>query len=129
MNTQRYQKGLTFWSLCFVLGVLAFVLFVGFKLIPPYLTDMNISKALEQLSKQSDVGSMSKGEAGEVLRKQFEIDGIEGAIKLDKDFTIEPRGKGQKLLRIRYEEVIPLFANMSILIEFDHQKTVKSGDG
>ena len=43
MGHKKLQKGMTFWGLSFVLGVLAFFLFLLFKLLPPYLIDLKVS--------------------------------------------------------------------------------------
>ena len=124
MQSLKQQRGMSFWSMLFVVGVLSFFLFLFFKLFPPYMEDFKIKGALESLARQEDIGRMSKGEMTEALRKRFEIDNISG-VRLDKDFTIEPRGR-MKLIRLRYENVIPLMANISILLEFDHSKEVRA---
>lgn len=124
MHNHQQQRGITFWGLLFVLGVLAFFLFLMFKLFPPYMEDFKVKGALDSLARQSDIGSMSRGDIAAALYKRFDIDNITG-VKLDKDLTVETRGR-TKVIRIRYENVTPIIANVSILLEFDHAKEVRS---
>lgn len=123
MQSRNTQKGMTFWSLLFVLGVLGFSLFVGFKLFPPYMDDFKINSALDSLAKQSDVGSLSKAAISESLRKRFDVDNISYADPV-KDLTLENRGR-MRVIRLHYKPVIPLMFNVSLLLEFNHTREVR----
>lgn len=125
MRHRSRQRGMTFWTLSFFLGVLAFSIFVLFKLIPPYMESFKVGGALDSLARQPDVGSMSKAQINEALYKRFDIDNVD-TVKLDKDLTIESRGR-LKIIRVKYENVVPLLGNVSFLIEFDHAIEVRSG--
>ena len=126
MHNHQRQRGMTFWGLLFVLGVLAFFLFLLFKLFPPYMENFKVKGALDGLARQSDIGSMSRADVASALSKRFDIDNVT-AVNLAKDLTIEARGRA-KVIRIHYENVIPIVANVSILLEFDHAKEVRSGE-
>lgn len=123
MSTMKNQRGMTMWSLLFVLGVIALIVFLILKLLPVYLADMKVRSALDGLSRQSDVGSMSKTEIGAALGKRFEIDNVDH-VNLTKDMTITARGRN-RAIRIKYEAVVPMVANISALLEFDHQREVR----
>lgn len=123
MQSRNTQKGMTFWSLLFVLGVLAFFLFVGFKLFPPYLDDFKLKSALDSLVKQPDVGSLSKAAMADSLRKRMDIDNI-GYVDPTRDLSLENRGR-MRIIRLRYQPVIPLMFNVSMLLEFDHTREVR----
>lgn len=123
MKVLNNQRGMTMWSLLFVLGVIATIVFLVLKLLPVYLADMKIRSALDSLTRQSDVGSMSKGDISEALRKRFEIDNVDH-VDLGKDMTITARGRN-RTIRIKYEAVVPMVANVSALMDFDHQREVK----
>lgn len=126
MGHKKLQKGMTFWGLSFVLGVLAFFLFLLFKLLPPYLIDLKVSTALNGLAQESDVGSKSKIEITQSLYKRFDVDDITH-VELKRDLTLELRGR-TKIIRIRYETVVPMAFNISALLEFEHVAEVKSGE-
>lgn len=125
MHYRRQQQGMTFWGLVFFLGVLAFFLFVGFKLFPPYMEDFKVRAALDSLARESDFGSMTRPQISESLEKRFDIDNIT-AVKLGTDLTVETRGR-LKLVRITYENVVPVVGNLSFLIQFDHVRQAGTG--
>ena len=123
MQSRNTQKGMTFWSLLFVLGVLAFFLFIGFKLFPPYLDDFKLKSALDSLVKQPGIGSLSKAAMADSLRKRMDIDNI-GYVDPTRDLSLENRGR-MRIIRLRYQPVIPLMFNVSMLLEFDHTREVR----
>ncbi len=126
MRIPRRQSGMTIWGMSYVLGTLAFFIFILFKLIPPYLLDIKIKGALESLGRQPDAGSMSVPDIQEAIRKRLEIDSAD-YFDLSKSLTIEPRGRSRRI-RINYESVTPILYNVSILIIFDHSVDVRGGE-
>lgn len=126
MQYPKRQSGMTMWGLLFVLGTLAFFLFLTFRLLPPYLSDMKIKGALESLGRQPDAGNMSVPEITEAIRKRLEIDSADD-FDLGSSLTVTPRGKS-KVIRINYESVTPIFFNVSALITFDHSIEVRGGE-
>jgi hypothetical protein len=127
MQNPKHQSGMTIWSLTFVLGTLAFFLFLLFKLLPPYLGDMKVKGALKSLGRQPDAGSMSAPEIKEAIRKRLEIDTADDLVDLNQVLTITARGR-TKVVRINYESVTPMLFNISALITFDHSIEVRGGE-
>ncbi len=126
MQNRKYQSGMTMWGMLFVLGTLAFFLFILFKLIPPYLDDFKVKSALDSLGQQPEAGTMSPGELQEAIRKRREIDSFD-SFDLSKSLTIVPRGR-MKVIRISYETVVPMVSNISVLLDFDHSVEVRGSD-
>ncbi|BAV33829.1 hypothetical protein SCL_1524 [Sulfuricaulis limicola] len=126
MQNPKRQSGMTMWSLLFVLGTLAFFLFLTFKLLPPYLGDMKIKGALDSLGRQPDAGSMSVPEIQEAIRKRLEIDSADN-FDLANSLTITAKGRN-KVIRINYESVTPMLFNISALLTFDHSIEVRGGE-
>lgn len=123
MQYPKRQAGMTMWSMLFTLGTLAFFLFLFFKLLPPYMDDFKIKSALDSLSRQPDVGTMSKAQVSEAIRKRLEIDNADN-FDLANTLTVEPHGK-MKSVRINYETVVPMAFNVSALISFNHAIEVR----
>jgi hypothetical protein len=123
MEYPKRQTGMTMWSMLFTLGTLAFFLFLFFKLLPPYLDDFKIKSALDSVSRQPDVGTMSRAQIHEAIRKRLEIDSFDN-FDLANTLTVEPRGK-MKSIRISYESVVPMAFNVSALISFNHAIEVR----
>jgi hypothetical protein len=88
--------------------------------------DFKVKSALDSLAKQQDIASMSKTEIAYSLEKRFDVDDITH-VNLKQDLTIEARGKG-RVVRIQYAAVVPMIANISALVEFDHSREV-AGSG
>jgi hypothetical protein len=124
MQIPHRQRGMTMWGLLFVLGVIAFTLFLVFKLLPPYLSDLKVRAALDSLVRQPDAGAMGKAEIMTALYKRFDIDNVTH-VKLETDLSIEARDRN-KVIRIRYEAVVPMAYNISALLEFDHAREVRA---
>jgi hypothetical protein len=123
MRAKYQQRGMTMWGLVFVLAVLAFAIFLVFKLFPPYMTDFKVRNALSGLVKESGFGEMTKAEIKDRLERRFSIDDI----RLNDTFelTIQEGGR-EKRVRIKYEEVVPMVANISALLQFDHEQRVRA---
>lgn len=126
MQNLKRQSGMTMWSLMFVLGTLAFFLFLFFKLLPPYMDDFKIKSALESLGRQPDVGAMTVPEITEAIRKRLEIDNADN-FDLGSSLTVTAKGK-TKIVRINYESVTPMLFNVSALLTFDHSIEVRGAE-
>ena len=124
MNLKSRQQGMTMWSLAFVLGVIAFVIFLIFKLLPPYVEDMKVRAALDGIARQDNAGAMTRAEIASALSKRFDIDNVD-TVKPDQHLTVE-RAVGKKIIRISYEVVIPMVSNISLLLDFNHIREVAS---
>ena len=123
MQNPKRQAGMTMWSMLFILGTLAFFLFLFFKLLPPYMDDFKIKSALDSLGRQPDAGTMTLPQVKEAIRKRLEIDSADN-FDLDKTLTVDARGK-MKSIRISYESVVPMVYNISALLSFDHAIEVR----
>ena len=126
MKSPKCQSGMTMWSLLFVLGTLAFFLFLFFRLLPPYLTDMKVKSALESLGRQPDAGTMTLPDIQEAIRKRLEIDSADN-FDLGSSLSVTAKGR-TKLIRINYESVTPILYNVSALITFDHSIEVRGAE-
>jgi hypothetical protein len=128
MRNLKQQRGMTFWGLLFVLGVVGFVLWIIFLLFPVYMNDLKVSSALDSLSKRSEIATMTKQEIFVAMDKTLDIDRGADYLKLDKDLRVETRGK-MRVIKIEYEAVIPFIHNISLLLDFKHQREVRGAGG
>ena len=125
MQYPKRQAGMTMWGLLFVLGTLAFFFFLFAKLFSPYMDDLKVKSALESLARQPDAGSMTVPAIQEAIRKRLEIDSAD-SFDLSA-LTVETRGK-TKIIRIKYESVVPMAFNISALLSFDHVVEVRGSE-
>ncbi len=126
MQNPKRQSGMTMWSMLYVIGSLAFVFFIFFKLFSPYMDDFKVKSALESLGRQPDAGTMTLPEVKEAIRKRLEIDSAD-SFDLENSLTITARGK-TKVIRIYYESVTPMLFNISALLTFDHSIEVRGAE-
>ena len=127
MRSIKYQRGMTIWSMSFVVGVFAFAIFLGFKVFPPYMENFKVRNALDSVAQNPDIAAMSKADISTALARRFDIDNID-TVDPTKNLFLESRGRNGRLVRIAYEQVIPLFYNVSLLLEFEHAKEVRGAE-
>ncbi len=123
MRSKKYQRGMTIWSASFVFGVFAFLIFIAFKVFLPYMEYFKVVKALDSVARTADFASMSKADITTALARRFDIDNVD-TVDPAKSLFLENRGRN-RLVRISYEVVTPLFYNVSLLLEFEHAKEVR----
>jgi len=124
MNRLNRQRGMTIWSLSFVLAVLGISVYLVFLLLPPYMDDYKVRTTLNNLVKQSDIGTMTRDDIVTSLEKRFDIDTI-SHINLKQDLTVEKRGPF-RIIQIHYETEIPVVGNLYFVLKFRHDKQVKA---
>lgn len=123
VNRQR-QRGMTLWGTSFVIVVIGLIGYIGLKLFPVYMEDFTVQGVLDSVAQEQGAGAMNKTELVNAFYKHFMVDEV-AHFKPEQGVFIEQKGRN-KIFRIRYEAVVPLFYNISALIEFDHTREVKA---
>lgn len=117
------QKGITFIGWIVLLIPVAIVGYAGLRVVPLYLNYMKVARALEQLRDES------KGDGPSVGGEQVNVQSLRKSLerRFDIDSVDYPRpdqigfvrdGK-QWFAEARYEDVAPLFSNLSMLVRFE----------
>ena len=112
----KRQQGLTFISLVFVLGLIAFLVLLGLKIGPIYLDHSKVVSVLSEIEKTPDIERQSEAEIRDSLNKRFNINYVNDVTQ--KDITITRQGNYLKVL-IEYEVVSKIAGNLSVLVEFN----------
>jgi hypothetical protein len=117
-NMRHSQRGVTFIGWVVLLVPVAIVVFAGIRLTPIYLNYMRVAKSLSLLATENKGETSTAEGLRNSLEKHFNIEGIE---KPDvKDIDI--RREGSHWVAIGdYEDVAPMFGNVSLLVEFHKQ--------
>jgi len=117
------QRGVTFIGWVFLLIPVAIVVYAGIRLTPVILNYVKVARVLEQVA--SELGG-DDGLTPQLIRssieRRFDIDYIDSP--KPGDIAIRRVGKGW-VLEARYEDVAPLVANASILLEWDKSVTIE----
>lgn len=112
----KYQQGLTFMSMVFILGFIASVVLLVLKIGPIYLEHSKVVNALAALEKTTNVETLSESEVRGNLDKRFNMNYVYDVTK--NDIKVTKSGNYLKV-QIVYEKVEKIIGNLSVLVEFD----------
>lgn len=117
------QNGITLIGWIVLLVPVAIVGYAAIRLTPVYLNYMKVAKALDTIAEENAGSEQVNPAAVRVaLEKQFDIDAINyppvSAVLVARD--------GQKwVLTANYEDIVPMFADVSLLVKFDKRAVVE----
>jgi len=113
---RRTQRGVTFLGWIMLLIPVALVVYAGIRLMPVYLNYMRVARSLERLPQQeTDPQNINAQSLRSSLDKSFDIETIE--FPSTKDIDIHRDGDHWAAIA-DYQDVAPLFGNLSILVQF-----------
>ncbi len=110
----RRQRGLSLLGLILVGGILVFVAIIGMKLVPAYIEYFTIQRTVRELSRSPE--SMTVRDIMGSFDKHSQIDDISSIT--GKDLEISKTGNSVTIVAA-YQKKVPLFANISVLIDFE----------
>jgi hypothetical protein len=114
------QRGVTFLGWVFLLLPLALVVYLAIRLTPIYVNYMAVAKAMNKLTTETMPGTPVNEPALRVsLEKSFDIEGIT-VPSVRQDFKVQRDGDDVVAV-VAYEEVAPIIANVSVLVQFRKQ--------
>jgi len=119
----RKQRGITMIGWLFLLIPLALVAYAGIRLAPVYLNYMKVSKSIDQVAQElGDDSSVGVTQIRTALEKRLDIESV--SYPAVKDIGIRREGQTW-IIEAKYEDIAPLFANLSLLLQFDKSKSVE----
>jgi hypothetical protein len=123
MKLKKSQKGMTFWSVSFILLLIGFVVFNVLKLLPVYMESFTIESAITSL--ETDRGQTFSGPLAvrSAIMKRLSIN---NATLVTKDDITVTRENNVYLVEVDYEARIPYFKNIDLLITFSHSARAQS---
>jgi hypothetical protein len=111
---KKGQQGIGLSGLLMAVVVVVVFALLGMKVGPEYVEFFQIKKALKTISGNPDAKS-SVAEVRKAFERQANIDNI-SAIRAE-DLEVSKEG-GDVVVSFAYERRVPLFANVSLLLEF-----------
>jgi hypothetical protein len=115
----RRQRGVTFIGWLFLLIPVGILGYVVIRLVPIYLNYMRVAQCVAQTAtefKTDEATSLTVQSIRSTLSKHFDIDSI--TFPDVKDVTIVRDGSGWSI-EAKYEDAAPLFAGISVVVDFD----------
>lgn len=111
------QRGVTLIGWIFLLTPMAIVVYAVIRVTPIYLNYMRVAKALEDVAKGEGGGNgVTATRIKTALEKQLDVESIE--FPELSDFQVRREGVNW-VIEANYEEKVPMFANLSLLLAFD----------
>lgn len=123
MKTMNRQRGLGFWSFVWSAAVVVLVAVLLIKIIPVYLDNMKLQRALEDLTDQPNIMQTHRLAMIRSLERKLYIDYAHEIVDIKKAFKVK-NIKGKREFSIDYERVVPLAYNASLLFDFKNHVTV-----
>jgi len=118
------QRGITMIGWLFLLIPIAIVGYAGIRLAPVYLNYMKVARSVEQTATQfKDDESITAQTIRNTLEKHFDIESVD--YPTTKDIDVHRDGQAW-IIEASYEDVAPLFANLSLLLKFHKSATIGS---
>lgn len=111
----KQQRGLTFISLVFVLGLIGFFTLLTLKIAPIYFNHSKVVNALKAVEESTNIASQSKREIEMSLSKRFDLNYVEYVTGDDITIVAQP---GYVSVNIDYERIEKIVGNLSVLVEF-----------
>jgi len=117
------QRGITMIGWLVLLVPIAILGYAGIRLAPVYLNYMKVMRSIEQTAKQlREEDPVTAQSIRTTLQKHFDIESVD--YPTVKDMSIRRDGNVW-LIEAEYEDVAPLFSNLSLLVKFDKLATIE----
>lgn len=110
------QRGMTLWSLLYVLITLGLIGIVAAKSVPVYLNAHDVQATLDEVAAAPAMANASAGQIQAAVQKHFDAGYVSNVSGRDVSVTRVDR---KRQLEILYEVRRPLFFNLSLVYSFD----------
>ncbi|TJY63067.1 DUF4845 domain-containing protein [Sinimarinibacterium sp. CAU 1509] len=115
MRMRNRQRGLGWFGLLFVLGIIAFFAIVVVKCLPIYLNQMKIASSINKVAADPENGKAEVVVLRKALGRYWDIESIDYLTPAEVRVR---RTEGGRFLSYEYEAREHLFYNISLVIEF-----------
>lgn len=107
----KKQRGMSFISLLFVLGLFIFFIVLGIRLVPVYMENQAVEKIINDIESSQP----SIQEAKTTFDKRASIEYIDTVRSKDLEFAMED---GSLVVHYEYEKRVSLVSNLSLVVDF-----------
>mgnify|MGYP001619532125 CR=1 FL=1 len=120
------QRGLGWFGMLLVFGVIGFLAVVVVKVGPLYMNHGTVLRVVKGVADNPDFANADAGEIKKTLERRWDIDYINQID--DKDIKIKRTAKG-RVLAYDYEARVNLFYNVFVVVHFKDEHPMKPGAG
>jgi len=111
----KKQKGLSLVAMIIVGVLLALVLLVGAKVLPTVTEYYSIKQSVLSVVKDPSLKGATVADLRKAFSKHAEIQSIKSITPVDLEIS---KDGGEVVIGFSYSSKVPLFANVSLLIDF-----------
>jgi len=112
---QRSQKGMSAIGILIVLILIVFAALIGMRVTPAYLEYFAIKKAIASIVESGEASSGSTADVRKAFERHQAIDDFTAIGPQDLEIS---KDGSQVVISFAYEKRVPLFYNISLLIDF-----------
>jgi hypothetical protein len=123
---RSHQRGLGWFGLLFVLGIVAFTAIVVVKCLPIYLNQMKIASSVSKVASDPESGRAEPQHLRTALQRFWDIEDIK--YLQPRDIKVKRTANG-RFLSYEYEARERLFYNISIVIDFAEDVPLRNVQG
>jgi len=118
------QRGLGFLGIVIILGMAAAIGLFGLKVLPLYLDNGSVNKAVDDLVTVPGIGKKGKNEIIKRVNGQLYIDAVKSFAAKDLTITKSKLSKRAWTVAADYEARANYIANIDIIVKFSHSVEV-----
>ena len=109
------QRGISMLGFLFVAVIVIVIAMLAMKLVPAYIEYFSVKKILNSMGQDSETKSMSNAD----IRNSFSKRANVGYVTVVKPEALDiDRSGGKLVISTEYEYRAPLFANISLVVDF-----------
>jgi hypothetical protein len=123
MRSIRPQQGLTPVATLGILILVAFAIFLLFKMVPVYLEYFSVASSVNSLKDVPDLSRKNKDEVRELLKRRLEINDV---TRVKPENIKVTRSGSETTIDVHYEVRIPLLGNIDLIFTFAKTALFKS---
>ncbi len=112
---QRRQKGMSAIGILLILILVVFAALVGMRVTPAYIEYFAIKKAIASIAQSGDLRGGSVADVRKAFERHQAIDDFTSVGPQDLEIS---KDGGEVVISFAYEKRVPLFYNISLVIEF-----------
>ena len=126
MQNIKNQQGMSFFSWLVILVLIAFFASAAFKLIPHYMDNRALDKAIMAVEKDKATGDKTDtvGDLYTHINKSMQVNAIRD-LKIDDIMTVS-KVNNDYLIHLKYEQREPLIKNIDLVVTFDKEYRVRA---
>ncbi len=117
---RRYQTGMTFIGMLFILALVGVIGYAGLRLVPVYLNYMKVTRSMDVTATEFKSDNPDPIGIRRSLEKHWQIEDISSVDSKDVEILKDDNGVA---LHVAYDDTVPFISNLSLSVHFD--KTVK----